>query len=219
MLKPGERCCEDHGWGRDGVQGASPRALERHHEGGGGDRRRVRRRAALGVPPRPLRRVVGIGAARSFASAGGAVGRRGRLRLRLDKLVRPQPEERQEDEDHLEDREGQRAEERAAEPARSSRPPAPMIIFMRCASSLGHVATRWPSPPQKAHPFESSSSAVAPPASLGSSSVARTGGMRCLASRSKCFRSSRIVSSQFLLMKVVATPVLPQRPVRPMRCT
>ena len=32
-------------------------------------------------------------------------------------------------------------------------------------------------------------------------------------------RSRRIASEQFLLMKVVATPVLPHRPVRPIRCT
>jgi hypothetical protein len=36
---------------------------------------------------------------------------------------------------------------------------------------------------------------------------------------SRCFRSSRIDSDWFLLMKVVAMPVLPQRPVRPIRCT
>ena len=42
--------------------------------------------------------------------------------------------------------------------------------------------------------------------------------MRCLASLSRCFRSSRTVSDWFLLMKVVAMPVLPQRPVRPILC-
>ena len=36
---------------------------------------------------------------------------------------------------------------------------------------------------------------------------------------SRCFRSSRIDSDWFLFMKVVAMPVLPQRPVRPILCT
>mmetsp|Transcript_77202 Transcript_77202/g.208422 ORF Transcript_77202/g.208422 Transcript_77202/m.208422 type:complete len:224 (-) Transcript_77202:911-1582(-) len=55
--------------------------------------------------------------------------------------------------------------------------------------------------------------------SSGSSSCMSTGGMRCLASRRRYLRSRRMLSEQFLLMKVVATPVFPQRPVRPMRCT
>mmetsp|Transcript_18676 Transcript_18676/g.37991 ORF Transcript_18676/g.37991 Transcript_18676/m.37991 type:complete len:225 (-) Transcript_18676:16-690(-) len=56
-------------------------------------------------------------------------------------------------------------------------------------------------------------------ASSGSSSCISTGGMRCFASRRRYLRSSSICSEQFLLINVVATPVLPHRPVRPMRCT
>lgn len=50
--------------------------------------------------------------------------------------------------------------------------------------------------------------------SMGSCSACSTGGMRCLASLSRCFKSSRMCSLWFLLMKVVAMPVLPLRPAR-----
>ena len=53
--------------------------------------------------------------------------------------------------------------------------------------------------------------------SIGSCSACSTGGMRCLASRSRCFRSSRMCSLWFLLMKEVAMPVLPLRPARQAR--
>lgn len=49
--------------------------------------------------------------------------------------------------------------------------------------------------------------------------AARNGGTFCLASISRCFKSSSTDSSLALLIKVVAIPVLPERPVRPMRCT
>jgi hypothetical protein len=49
--------------------------------------------------------------------------------------------------------------------------------------------------------------------------AARNGGTFCLASISRCFKSSSTDSSLALFIKVVAIPVLPERPVRPMRCT
>jgi len=49
--------------------------------------------------------------------------------------------------------------------------------------------------------------------------AARNGGTFCLASISRCFKSSSTDSSLALLIKVVAIPVLPERPVRPIRCT
>jgi hypothetical protein len=49
--------------------------------------------------------------------------------------------------------------------------------------------------------------------------AARKSGTFCLASISRCFRSSSTDSSFALLMNVVAIPDLPERPVRPIRCT
>jgi len=49
--------------------------------------------------------------------------------------------------------------------------------------------------------------------SSGSSSCINTGGMRCRASFRRYLRSSKMLSLHCLLINVVATPVLPQRPV------
>ncbi|KYQ49042.1 hypothetical protein ALC60_12099 [Trachymyrmex zeteki] len=48
---------------------------------------------------------------------------------------------------------------------------------------------------------------------------AKNGGTFCFASINKCLRSSSTDSSFALLMKVVAIPVRPERPVRPILCT
>ncbi|RIA05210.1 hypothetical protein BRARA_K00497 [Brassica rapa] len=66
-----------------------------------------------------------------------------------------------------------------------------------CCSSFGQSLIRCPRPPHSA----------------------RTGGILCLASCSKCFRSSSVVSLWFLFINVVAIPVFPHRPVLPILCT
>lgn len=85
--------------------------------------------------------------------------------------------------------------------------------WRRCCSSFGHSLMRWPRPPQNVHPPDN------PYFSDGSSIAARNGGTRCLASRNSNFKSRRICSEQCWLINVVAMPVFPLRPVRPMRCT
>lgn len=84
----------------------------------------------------------------------------------------------------------------------------PLATCLAFLSIFGHETTVCPKPPQYEQPRP-------PFCSLGSSSIIRTGGIRWRASLSRCLRSKRHVSSQLLLMNVVATPVLPHRPVRP----
>ncbi|RID47934.1 hypothetical protein BRARA_I04491 [Brassica rapa] len=59
----------------------------------------------------------------------------------------------------------------------------------------------------------------APSSIVGSFSSARTGRILCLASCNKCSKSSSVVSLWFLFINIVATPVFPRRPVRPILCT
>lgn len=55
--------------------------------------------------------------------------------------------------------------------------------------------------------------------SFSDSNSAKNNGTFCLASISRCFKSNSTDSSLALLMKVVAIPVLPERPVLPILCT
>ena len=72
-------------------------------------------------------------------------------------------------------------------------------------SSFGHSVILCPKPPQNAHPF---TPFIFTKSSSGSCRASKTGGTRCLASMSRCFRSSKELSSTSLLIKVVATPIL-----------
>lgn len=73
----------------------------------------------------------------------------------------------------------------------------------------------------KTHTFEYYKSLKLPPSSkyfsFSDCNSARNGGTFCLASISKCFKSNSTDSSFALLMNVVAIPVFPDRPVRPIQ--
>jgi hypothetical protein len=92
--------------------------------------------------------------------------------------------------------------------------------------NLGQFVIRCSKPPQNAHPLAKPSFSASASNALRNSSdisscgccnLSSTGGMCCLASNKTPFKSSKILSSTVPLIKVVATPVLPQRPVLPIR--
>lgn len=78
------------------------------------------------------------------------------------------------------------------------------------SSNFGQFVIVWPRPPQLAQPLTVPSAFA-----FGSSISNRKGGIRCLASIRRYFRSSKVSCGVCMFTKVVAIPVLPERPVRP----